>query len=32
MGIMGGEEFDDFEKSTLELRHSESTRLHRMEL
>ncbi len=32
MGIMAGEKFDDFEKATLEVRHSKSTRLQRMKL
>lgn len=32
VGIMAGEEFDDFEKAALEVRHSKSTRLQRVKL
>ncbi|MCX9086400.1 MAG: hypothetical protein OIN90_02395 [Candidatus Methanoperedens sp.] len=32
VGIMAGEEFDDFEKTALEVRHSKSTRLQRLKL
>jgi hypothetical protein len=32
VGIMAGEEFDDFEKAALEVRHSKSTRLQKMKL
>lgn len=31
-GIMAGEEFDDFEKAVLEVRHFKSTRLQRVKL
>ncbi|MCX9015215.1 MAG: antitoxin VapB family protein [Candidatus Methanoperedens sp.] len=32
VGVLSGEEFDDFEKAALEVRHSPSTRLKRLEL
>lgn len=32
VGVMAGEEFDDFEKAALEVRHSRSTRLERLKL
>ncbi|CAG0973692.1 hypothetical protein METP2_01547 [Methanosarcinales archaeon] len=32
VGIMAGEEFDDFEKAALEARHFKSTRLQRLKL
>lgn len=31
-GIMAGEEFDDFEKAALEVRHFKSTRLEKVKL
>jgi len=32
VGIMAGEEFDDFENAALEVRHSKSTRLQKLKL
>lgn len=32
IGVLGGEEFEDFEKAALEVRHSPSTRLKRLNL
>ena len=32
VGVLAGEEFDDFEKAALEVRHSKSTRLQRVKL
>ncbi len=32
IGVLSGEEFDDFEKAALEVRHTKSTRLERLKL
>lgn len=32
IGVLDGKEFEDFEKATLEVRHSSSTRLKRLNL
>ena len=32
IGVLGGKEFEEFEKAALEVRHSSSTRLKRLNL
>ena len=32
IGVLSGEDFEDFEKAALEIRHTKSTRLERLKL